>query len=119
MLKRIPSYLGIIFLNVLSLLPLSVLYLFATILYWAIFYVVKYRRKVVRTNLQNAFPEKSKAEIGLIEKRFYKYLAALIFEIIKTANISEAELQKRFTFKNIDLINAYSEHTSTLSPRSK
>jgi len=109
MLKRIPSYIGIFFLNALSLLPLSVLYLFATIVYWAIFYVFKYRRKVVRTNLQNAFPEKSKAEIGLIEKRFYKYLAALIFEIIKTANISEAELQKRFTFKNIDLINAYFE----------
>jgi len=109
MLTRVPSYIGIFFLSIISLLPLSVLYLFATIVYWAIFYIFKYRRKVVRTNLLNAFPEKSETEINLIEKQFYKYLAALIFEIIKMASISQAELQRRFTFKNIDLMNSHFE----------
>lgn len=109
MLKKAPSYIGIFFLYLLSILPLQVLYLFATVTYWFIYYVFGYRRKVVRTNLTLAFPEKTTAEIKLIEKRFFKHLAALIFEIIKMATISKKELQKRFKFKNIDRINDYLE----------
>jgi len=109
MLNKGISYVGVFFLYVLSLLPLEVLYLFAAIVYWVLYYITGYRRKVVRTNLNNAFPEKSKEEIDLLEKRFYKYLAALIFEIIKLSTISKKELQRRFTFKNTALINAYLE----------
>ncbi|HEY0177392.1 MAG TPA: lysophospholipid acyltransferase family protein [Pedobacter sp.] len=109
MLKRAVSYFGVFLLYALSLLPLQVLYLFATFTYWLLYYIFGYRRAVVRTNLENAFPEKSKEEISLIEKRYYKYLSALIFEIIKMSTISKRELQKRFKFKNTGLINTYLE----------
>jgi KDO2-lipid IV(A) lauroyltransferase len=109
MLRRAFSHIGIFFLNAISLLPLPVLYLFATILYWQLYYVFGYRKAIVRTNLRNSFPEKSGKEILVIEKRFYKYLAAVIFEIIKMATISKAELQKRFRFKNLHVINDYLE----------
>lgn len=109
MLNRVTSYIGIFFLYALSLLPLRLLYLFATVVYWVLYYVTGYRRKIVRANLTNSFPEKSQAEIALIEKRYYKYLAALIFEIIKMATISKKELQRRYIFKNIDRMNVYFE----------
>jgi KDO2-lipid IV(A) lauroyltransferase len=110
MLKRVPSYIGLFCIYALSLLPLQVLYIFATCLYWMLYYIFGYRRAVVSTNLRNSFPEKSDAEINLIEKRYYKYLAALIFEIIKMSTISKAELQRRFTFKNMEQLNQYAEN---------
>lgn len=42
------------FLYLLSLLPLRLLYLLSDILFFPLFYVVKYRRKVVENNWQNA-----------------------------------------------------------------
>lgn len=107
MLQRVVSYIGVFFLYALSLLPMRVLYAISTFAYWMLYHVFGYRRAVVRENLNKAFPEKSKPEIDAIEKRYYKYLADLIFEIVKMSTISKKQLQKRFTFKNIDLINAY------------
>lgn len=109
MLKRGISYIGVFLLYALSLLPLQVLYLFATIIYWILYDVTGYRRAVVKSNLLNSFPEKSTAEIAIIEKNYYKYLAALIFEIVKLSTISKKQLQQRFTFKNTELINSYLE----------
>ncbi len=62
---------------------------------------------VVLRNLVNSFPEKSKSEIKKIEKRFYHYLADLIFESVKTISISASEIKKRFLFKNIDILKSY------------
>lgn len=42
------------FLYLLSLLPLRLLYLLSDILFFPLFYVVKYRRKVVENSWQNA-----------------------------------------------------------------
>ncbi|CAM4351712.1 KDO2-lipid IV(A) lauroyltransferase [Pedobacter westerhofensis] len=109
MLKRIPSYIGLFFIYALSLLPLRVLYLFASLLYLVLYYITGYRRAVVSTNLKKSFPEKSSEEIKLIEKRYYKYLSALIFEIIKMSTISKAQLKRRFIWKNIEQMNAYAD----------
>lgn len=107
MLKRGLSYFGVFLLSMLSLLPLEVLYLFATVTYWAIYYLFGYRRNIVQSNLLNSFPDKSRKEISEIEKKYYKYLSALIFEIIKMSSISKKELQKRFKFNYSEMANAY------------
>lgn len=83
MIKKGISHLGIFFLGVLSLFPLSVLYILADGTYLLLYFVFGYRRKVVRKNLLNAFPDKTLREIITIEKRFYRYLASLVFEIVK------------------------------------
>lgn len=101
------SYFGIICITLLSLLPLSVLYVIAWIFYFFVYHVFGYRKKVVRANLRTVFPEKSPAELLAIEKKFYAYLTALIVEIVKMKSISKAELQRRFTFKNIEELEAY------------
>ncbi|PWS32935.1 lysophospholipid acyltransferase family protein [Pedobacter paludis] len=107
MIKKELSHLGIFFLGVLSLLPLSVLYLLSDVVFLLIYYVFGYRRKVVRENLLNALPEKNLTELIVIEKRFYKYLSDLIFEIIKMNNISQSEIKKRFVFNNKEQVEAY------------
>lgn len=98
---------GVFFLGVLSLLPLSVLYILADGAYLLLYFVFGYRRKVVRENLLNALPDKTLAEILVIEKRFYRYLASLVFEIIKMSNISKKEIERRFIFKNKEQVQEY------------
>lgn len=107
MIKKGLSYIGIFFLGVLSLLPLPVLYFISNGVYILLYYVFAYRRKVVRENLLKALPDKNLSEILAIEKRFYKYLSDLIFEIVKMNNISKAEVQKRFIFHNKGQIQSY------------
>ena len=107
MIKKGISHLGIFFLGVLSLLPLSVLYVLADGAYLLLYFVFGYRRKVVRENLLNALPDKTLEEILVIEKRFYRYLASLVFEIVKMSNISKKEIERRFIFKNKEQVQEY------------
>jgi KDO2-lipid IV(A) lauroyltransferase len=104
MINKWLSYVAAFFLYLVSLFPLRLLYLLSDFAFIIIFYVVKYRRNVVRMNLTNAFPEKSIEEIKGIEKRFFRYLSDLIFEVIKMLSVSEKEALKRFTFTNLDLL---------------
>jgi len=107
MIKKSFSYIGISFLNFLSLLPMSVLYQFAALGYLLLYRIAGYRKTVVRENLSNSFPEKTAEEILKIEKTFFRYLADLIFEVIKLRSISDAELNKRVKFNNLELITGY------------
>jgi Kdo2-lipid IVA lauroyltransferase/acyltransferase len=59
---------------------------------------------VVYSNLQLSFPEKSIDEIDQIAKKFYRYFSQLLVEIVKTFNISEKELKKRFKYRNPELL---------------
>ena len=114
MINKSLSILGIFLLNALSLLPLFLLYRLADAFYVLIFYVVKYRRKVVNENLYNAFPEKSALELKAIEKKYYKFLSSLFIEIIKMKSISKKELSKRVKFKNADLVEAYLQNNESV-----
>jgi KDO2-lipid IV(A) lauroyltransferase len=94
---------------VIAHLPLRVLYVFADVLYLLIYYCVRYRRRLVRRNLTKCFPEKSEAEIIEIEKQFYHNFADYIVETVKLLHISDAEMQRRFTFTNLDAIKDFME----------
>ena len=105
-----------VLLFLLSLLPFWILYLFSDILYFLLFHIIKYRRKVVELNLKNSFPEKTVADRLDIEKKFYKHLSDLIFESIKTLSISPKSLKKRFIFSNLhELTKYYDEGKSVIA----
>lgn len=114
MIQKGLSYIGILFFNALSLLPLGILYLFADVFYVLIYKVFGYRKKVVRMNLQNAFPEKNEEERLVIEKKFFRFLATMIFEIIKLRTISKKEFNKRIKFNNVELVEAYLKNNESV-----
>ena len=91
----------------LSYLPLNFLFFLSSITYFIAYRVVKYRRKVVRKNLSNAFPDIGKSEIIKIEKGFYHHFTDFIFESIKSISISEKEVLKRTKIKNPELLDQY------------
>ena len=112
MLAKITYY---IFVIPLSYLPLCVLYIFTDFLYFTLLYFIPYRRKVVRKNLTNSFPEKSLKEIKEIERKFYKHFTDLLAEGIKNLTISQKELSKRIKVENSQLMHKlYSQNKSVL-----
>ncbi|NDC40398.1 MAG: lipid A biosynthesis acyltransferase [Chitinophagia bacterium] len=80
------------FIFLLSILPFPVLYGLSYVVYVLLFYVLGYRKKVVFTNLRNAFPEKSEAQIKSIGRHFYRYLCDLFLETFKTLTISRESM---------------------------
>lgn len=100
------------FFYMLSLLPMWFLYRLADVGYLFIYYVLKYRRGIVRQNLVSSFPEKTNSEIVNIEKQFYRWFADYFLESIKLLSISRKQLAKRLTIINADLIeNDFKEGT--------
>jgi KDO2-lipid IV(A) lauroyltransferase len=89
-----------------SILPFRLLYAVSDGLYFLLYYLIGYRRKVVKSNLNLVFPDKSEDEINIIIKKFYHHLCDMLVESIKSLSISEAEMKKRFTFTNIEEIHA-------------
>jgi KDO2-lipid IV(A) lauroyltransferase len=97
-------------LYLISYLPTGVLYTIADGLAFILRDVIKYRKKVVVRNIQNAFPEKSQTEQDLICRESYTHLADRIVENLKCISISEKEVHQRVKVKNIELMdNWYNE----------
>lgn len=88
----------------LSLLPLRVLYFLSDLLYYPLYYCIRYRRSIVRRNLTGSFPEKESKEIVRIEKEFYQFFCDYVVETIKLLTLSKKHLMKRMTFEGIDTI---------------
>jgi KDO2-lipid IV(A) lauroyltransferase len=59
----------------------------------------------VNTNLALSFPEKTEKERNQIAKKYYHHLSDYFIESLALQGMNEAEIKKRFTYKNIELIN--------------
>lgn len=92
-------------LKLLSSIPFRIMYLLSDFLFYLIYYVVRYRRAVVRKNLTESFPEKSEREIRHIEKNFYHFFADNLLETCKMTTISREEMGKHMKFTNMDAFN--------------
>ncbi len=107
MLRKAALNTGIFFLYLVSLLPFWFLYGVADVIFLVLYYVIRYRRDVVKTNLANSFPERSGAERHKIERRYYRYMADLMVETIKMISVSERSLRKRMKPTNPELVQHY------------
>ncbi len=87
----------------ISILPFPVFYLFSDVVCFLTYRVIGYRKKTVRENLALALPHLSEKERRTIEKKFYSHMCDLFLEMIKTLSISQKEIEKRFTFSNLDV----------------
>lgn len=97
------------FLRLISHLPLGFLYVLSDVLFFLGYYVFPYRKKLVRKNLRNSFPEKTKTERRKIERLFYRNLCDYAVETLKLLTISRDELSKRVVFTNPEIITACRE----------
>ena len=96
-----------IILFTITLLPLRLLYIIADCLYFILYYVMKYRLKVVKDNINHAFPGKSAEERQRIEKAFYRHLADIIMESLKMIHLNPEQLDKRMHLINPEILDKY------------
>lgn len=103
-----------IFIRFISRLPFTILYLVADILFLLSFYVIRYRRALVRKNLKNSFPHLSQPELKRIEQKFYRNLCDYAVETLKLLTISMEELKQRMVFTNPEMFNEYKEKNQSV-----
>lgn len=83
------------FLYLISLIPFFILYRISDCIYFLLYYVAGYRKKIVMKNLHIAFPEKTEKEKIAIAKQFYKNLIDTFLESIKMLSMSDKTFAKR------------------------
>lgn len=98
-------YIGI---NFFRVIPFAFLSSINYLVYIILFYIVRYRKDLVISNLRRSFPQKSLKEIKQIAKRFYKKnLATIFIEGFKGFTMSENQLRKRYVVKNPEILDNY------------
>ena len=105
---KILSYFFLRFMIILvGFMPFSVMYLFSDLVYFIIYHVIGYRRKVVHANLSSSFPEKDEAEIRKLTVKYYHHLCDISLESIKGFTMSGKELIRRHHILNPELGDYY------------
>ena len=98
-----------------SKLPLRILYILSDIIFFLMYNLVGYRKKVVTENLKNSFPKKSESEIDKIRTSFYRNFSDYIVETFKSFTISSKELRVRVQHINQDVFHdAKSENKNVI-----
>ncbi|MDF3076460.1 MAG: lauroyl acyltransferase [Sphingobacteriaceae bacterium] len=101
------SRIVVFFLYLVSLLPFWFLYLISDLIFLILYHIVKYRRDVVQGNLGRSFPNKSSAELQLIEKQYYEYLADMMIESVKMISLPKKSALKHFVYTNPEILETY------------
>jgi len=88
---------------------MGLLYLVSDVIFVLLWYLTRYRRKVVMDNLTIAFPEKSAAERHAIARAFYRNFVDNFIETLKLTSAGERFIRKRFTMDNPRLYEQFFE----------
>jgi KDO2-lipid IV(A) lauroyltransferase len=84
-----------------------IFYWFSDFIYIIVYYIIGYRKKIVKANLVLALPHLTDKERLIIEKKSYHHMCDMFLEMIKTMTISAAEMNRRFVVTNIELVKEY------------
>ena len=99
---------------VISILPMRILFMISDVLYVIAYYIVGYRKKIVRSNLKLCFPEKSDQELLALEKKSFQHFIDVFMELIKSFTMTEREMSKRLSITNPELLDAYYEQNKSV-----
>ncbi len=86
-------------------LPLRVMYVLADIAFVLVYYVARYRRRVVDDNLAQCFPDMDQKARAAIRRQFYRNFCDTFVEAVKLLHISDKEICQRMQFENTALID--------------
>ncbi|MCM1369250.1 MAG: lysophospholipid acyltransferase family protein [Candidatus Amulumruptor caecigallinarius] len=92
-------------LKLLSLLPFRVIYLLSDLLAGFMHSIIRYRRKVVRENLESSFPEKNDTELRRIERDFYRFLTDYMLETVKMLSMSDDDIRRHMFIENPEMVD--------------
>jgi KDO2-lipid IV(A) lauroyltransferase len=76
----------------------------ANILGYILYYLIPIRKKVVKNNLNIAFPQKSKAEINRLTLKTYQNILITFFELMYLPFVSKKEIDESISVRDIELV---------------
>ncbi|HHN47494.1 MAG TPA: lipid A biosynthesis acyltransferase [Bacteroidales bacterium] len=88
-----------------SKMPDGVLYGLSDFFCFVIKHLLRYRKAIIYGNLKRSFPEFSDKDIKKLIHAYYKHMADLVLEVIKTPGLPAAEIKSRFHFKNPEVLH--------------
>lgn len=94
----------------ISLIPLRILYIISDVFAYLLYYVFKYRREVVKANIEKSFPNLGEQERMEIEKNFYQNFCDHFIETLKLLSMTEKQLQKHIKADYTELENLLANH---------
>jgi len=77
-------------------------YIVENLLFFLLYYVLRYRRKVVWMNLRNSFPEKSDAELWVIRRKFFRTLSEIFVDTVDMARMNPEKARTVLTVEGLD-----------------
>jgi len=105
MINLLLTFVFIVFVFVIGILPFRVLYFFSDIIYLVLYYIVGYRKSVVRDNIRKCFPDKSEEEIKHLIRLSYKNLSDVIVEGFKAFTMNDRQIKERHKVLNPEILN--------------
>jgi KDO2-lipid IV(A) lauroyltransferase len=108
-MQAIAFYLLYPLLWIISRLPFSIVYLISDFFYFITYYIIGYRKDVIKSNLRTAFPDKNEKEITRLSKKSTQHFCDIFIEMIKSLGMSKKSMKKRFVCKNPELVNAFAK----------
>jgi Kdo2-lipid IVA lauroyltransferase/acyltransferase len=91
------------FLWLISKLHFRLLYVFSDGVFFLVYHIIGYRKHTVRKNISLTLPHLSLKEQRVIEKKSFRHMCDMFLETIKTMSISRSEIDKRFSYSNLDV----------------
>lgn len=92
-------------LSAFAYLPLRAMYVLSDIAFLLVYYVARYRRRVVDDNLAQCFPDMHQKARAAIRRQFYRNFCDTFVEAVKLLHISDDEICRRMQFENTALID--------------
>jgi Kdo2-lipid IVA lauroyltransferase/acyltransferase len=93
----------------IGLLPAPLLYVFSNLLRFIAYWIIGYRRDVVKKNLESSFPGIPNNELKRFTHLFYKNLADILLEGIWAFTISRKQILNRYRIINPEVIMQFSD----------
>ncbi len=93
----------------ISIIPMKILYGMSSMLYFVLYHIIGYRKKVARSNLEKCFPDWKEEKTDRELKIFYKYFCDLLVESLKGGSASIKHLEKQFELGDQTLIQNLKE----------
>lgn len=66
------------------------------VVFFVLYYCLRYRMKVVKENLRNSFPQKGNLELLRIRRKFYRTLSEIFVDTVSLAGVNSAKKMIRF-----------------------
>lgn len=106
-MKLITTFFFLFFIFLIGIMPFFVLYLFSDFARFLLQYVIRYRLKVINSNIDKALPGLGKQEKSHLVRKIYRNITDVIIEGIKSFTMTRGQVRRRHRILNAEILDPY------------